>query len=102
MAKFEILNKTVNSNYEYTNDYLKVNGSYGKDATTGTVLSMSGQMHDIDDLHTVGYLRGDLQSGEMKYSLSGVKVEDGAKAWQAISDIATRVQAEDSAEQEAE
>ena len=102
MTKFEILNKTVNSNYEYEDNNLKVNGSYSKDATTGTVLSMSGQMYDIDDLHSVGNFRGDLQIGEMKYSLSGVKVEDGAKAWQAISDIATRVQAEDSAEQEAE
>lgn len=97
MTKFEVLGRTISSQYEYTNDALKVTGNYSKNEI-GKILSVNGQVYGVSDSHYVGNFRGESSGEEVKYSLSGVSVGDGAAVWQAISDISTRIQAEDAAE----
>ena len=48
MGTFNITSSTLNSQYEYKDANLVVNGSFAKDATTSTLQSFSGSCYRIN------------------------------------------------------
>ena len=91
MGTFNIISSTLNSNYEYKDTSLVVNGSYTKDAQTDTLQNVSGSCYrvngDGEQGDYVGNFNGYMRDGEVRYSLSEMSRRDSNKTWDAIDEI---------------
>ena len=91
MKEFQITSETNNSQYNYKNDSIIVQGSAVKDGTTGAIQSINGSCYrnnngEMGDYfgNFNGYPQAD---GTMDYDLSQMKRADSNLVWDAIEDI---------------
>lgn len=91
MENFEIKSSTVNSNYEFTNDYVIVEGSYSSDATTKALQNVNGTVYyktsDGERGEYVGNFNGNMRNGEILYTLSEMSRSISTMVWDAIDSI---------------
>ena len=95
MESFEITSSTLNSNYEFKNDYVVVNGNFAKDAKTNNLTNFSGSAYRKDAQgeqgEYIGNFNGYMRNGEIKYSLSEMSHADSNLVWDAIDAIEVHV-----------
>lgn len=95
MESFVIKSSTLNSNYEYKNDYVVVNGNFVKDATTNSLNNISGSVYRKDaegeQGEYIGNFNGYMRDGEIKYSLSEMSHRDSDLVWDAIDAIEANI-----------
>lgn len=91
MGTFNIKSSTLNSNYEYKNDAIIVNGSFAKDATSDHLKNISGSCYRIssegEQGDCIGNFNGYVRDGGLRYSLSEMTREDSLAVWDAIAEI---------------
>jgi len=95
MGTFNVTSSVLNSQYDYKNSSLVVNGSYAKDATTNTLQSVSGTCYRITPDGAqgdyVGNFNGYVRDGEIRYSLSEMSRKESNLVWDAIDEIETNI-----------
>lgn len=95
MGTFNVISSTLNSQYEYKDANLVVNGSFAKDATTDTLQNISGSCYRItpegEQGDYVGNFNGIMRDGEIRYSLSEMSRKDSNKVWDAIDEIEVNI-----------
>lgn len=95
MGTFNVISSTLNSQYEYKDANLVVNGSFAKDATTDTLQNISGSCYRITpdggQGDYVGNFNGYMRDGEIRYSLSEMSRKDSNKVWDAIDEIEVNI-----------
>lgn len=95
MESFEIKSSTLNSNYEFKNDDVVVNGNFAKDATTDELENISGSVYRKDSEgeqgEYIGNFNGYMRDGEIKYSLSEMSHADSNLVWAAIDAIESNI-----------
>lgn len=91
MAKsFNVKNTTINSQYEYKNDVVVVNGNYAKN-DKNELQNVNGSVYDkkadgsMGD--NIGSFNGFLSDGVIKYSVSNASIGNLEKIENAIQDI---------------
>ena len=91
METFNIKSSTLNSQYEYKDANLVVNGSFAKDATSDQLQNISGSCYRINSAGEqgdhIGNFNGFMRNGKMLYSLSEMSREDSLAVWDAITEI---------------
>lgn len=91
MGTFNIKSSTLNSQYDYKDANLVVNGSFAKDATSDQLQNISGSCYRInsagDQGDHIGNFNGFMRNGKMLYSLSEMSREDSLAVWDAITEI---------------
>lgn len=95
MGTFAVINSTLNSSYNYTDELVVVNGGYEKDAQNDTLRSISGSVYrktqDGQQGEIVGNFNGYPRNGKVKYSLSEMTHSDSDIVWNAIDGIEPHV-----------
>ena len=95
MGTFNVIGSTLNSQYEYKDANLVVNGSFVKDAKTNDVQNISGSCYRITpdggQGDYVGNFNGYMRDGEILYSLSEMSRKDSNKVWDAIDEIEVNI-----------
>ena len=95
MGTFNVINSTINSQYEYKDANLVVTGNYAKDATNNELQSVSGSCYRITpdggQGDYVGNFNGYMRDGELRYSLSEMSRKDSNKVWDAIDEIEANI-----------
>lgn len=95
MGTFNVISSTLNSQYEYKDANLVVNGNYSKDATTNTLQNVSGSCYRITpdggQGDYVGNFNGYMRDEEIRYSLSEMSRKDSNKVWDAIDEIEVNI-----------
>ena len=86
MESFNITSSTLNSNYEFKNDYVVVNGNFVKDAKTDYRKDSQGEQGEY-----IGNFNGYMRDGEIKYSLSEMSRADSNLVWDAIDAIEANI-----------
>lgn len=98
MESFNITSSTLNSNYEFKNDYVVVNGNFAKDAKTDVLSNISGTAYrknaQGEQGEYIGNFNGYMRDGEIKYSLSEMSRADSNLVWDAIDSIETYIDGE--------
>lgn len=98
MESFEITSSTNNSNYEYKNDYVVVNGNFAKDAKTDSLTNISGTAYrknaQGEQGEYIGNFNGYMRDGQIKYSLSEMSRQDSNLVWDAIDAIEINITGE--------
>lgn len=98
MGTFNVISSTLNSQYEYKDANLVVNGSFAKDAKTNGVQNISGSCYRInaegEQGDYVGNFNGIMRDDEIRYSLSEMSRKDSNKVWDAIDEIEVNVTGE--------
>lgn len=91
MGTFNIKSSTLNSQYDYKDANLVVNGSFAKDATSDQLQNISGSCYRINSAGEqgdhIGNFNGFMRNGKMLYSLSEMSREDSLAVWDAITEI---------------
>ena len=85
-----ITSSTLNCVYEYKNESVEVTGSYSKDATTGTMMNVSGKAYVTTPDGRgdyIGNFNGYMRDGEVRYSLSEMSRKNSNLVWNAIDEI---------------
>lgn len=98
MEKFEIKRQSLNTQFEYENDDLIVNGSYESDKQVTVVQSINGTVRrKLDGEGNSEYLSnftGTLNGGEMEYSIANKMSRRNAdRMWEAIDGIEEKINA---------
>ena len=90
MGTFNVTSSTLNNGYEYSNEYVTVNGNYTMDATNNTLQNVSGSVYKPavgGQGEYIGNFNGYMRDGEVKYSISEMSRKDANKVWDAIDEI---------------
>ena len=91
MGTFNIKSSTLNSQYDYKDANLVVNGSFAKDATSDQLQNISGSCYRINSAGEqgdyIGNFNGYMRDGGLRYSLSEMTREDSLAVWDAITEI---------------
>ena len=91
MGQFEIESSTLNTQYSYRTDGIVVDGSFVKNASTGAIQTIGGNVWRTNEEggqeDHVGNFSGWLKNGEMRYSLSEMTHQDSDMVWDAITQI---------------
>ena len=103
MGTFNIKSSTLNSQYDYKDANLVVNGSFAKDATNYQLQNISGSCYRIDSEGEqgdyIGNFNGYVRDGGLRYSLSEMTREDSLAVWDAIAEIEQNVLGENNAQE---
>jgi len=95
MGTFAVINSTLNSSYNYTDESVVVNGNFSKDATNDTLQSISGSVYHKTESgeqgEYIGNFNGYQREDGLKYSLSEMSRKDANKVWDAIDGIEPHV-----------
>lgn len=96
MSTFNVTSSSLNNQYEYNNEYVKVNGNYTKDATNDALQSVSGSVYNQpaqagEQGEYIGNFNGYVRDGEVRYSISEMSRRDANKVWDAIDDIEAEI-----------
>jgi hypothetical protein len=91
MGNFEIKSSQLNNSFAYENEQVIVNGSYTKDAGSGDLLSVHGDVYSnnsgVQGVY-IGNFNGTVNAkGEIGYDLSAMSRQDSNKVWDAIDEI---------------
>ena len=90
MGTFTITSSNLNCGYEYKNESVEVSGSYSKDATTDTMMNVSGTVYVTTPDGRgdyIGNFNGYMRDGEVRYSLSEMSRKNSNLVWNAIDEI---------------
>ena len=91
MGTFNVKSSTLNSQYDYNDENLVVNGSFAKDATSDQLQNISGSCYrknaQGEQGDYVGNFNGNMRDGRLRYSLSEMTREDSMAVWDAIAEI---------------
>lgn len=91
MGTFNIKSSTLNSQYDYKDANLVVNGSFVKDATSDQLKNISGSCYrknaEGEQGDNIGNFNGYMRDGRLRYSLSEMTREDSMAVWDAIAEI---------------
>lgn len=91
MSTFNITSSTLNSNFNYENDNLSINGSFQQDAKTDELQTISGTAYKPNGEGQqgtyVGNFNGRMVNGVMKYTLSDMTRQDTMLVLDAIDEI---------------
>jgi len=91
MGTFAVINSTLNSSYNYTDELVVVNGNFTKDATNDTLQSISGSCYRKTESgeqgEYIGNFNGYQREDGIKYSLSEMTRRDNNLVWNAIDGI---------------
>lgn len=102
MGQFTVKSQTSNTNYEYSNSTLIVQGSYAEDAITHTLQSCNGSCYRKDAQGNmgqyIGNFNGIVRDGVIKYSMSEMSRQDANAVWDAIDEIEPYMTGENSEE----
>jgi len=97
MEKFEIKSQSLNTQFEYENDDLVINGSYGSNKQETEIQSINGSAHRKPDGdgngEYIGNFTGTLNGGEMEYSMSKMSRRNANRMWEAIDGIEENINA---------
>lgn len=94
MSEFVVKSSTLNSQYEFKDVNLIVNGNFQKNAQDGKLTSISGECYRNVDGNmgdSFGYFNGYPNGNEMMYDLSQMKRADSELVWDAIEAIEEEV-----------
>ena len=94
MSEFVIKSSTLNSQYEFKDANIIVNGNFQKNAQDGKLTSISGECYrnvDGNMGESFGYFNGYPNGDEMMYDLSQMKRADNNIVWDAIEAIELEV-----------
>ena len=92
MGTFEIKNQTTDTQYEYRNENIIVQGGYIKDAETDELKSVNGSCYrptasEEEIGEDIGNFNGYMRDGQIKYDMSEVTRQDSELVWIAITEI---------------
>ena len=91
MSKFNVVNSTLNTTYNFENENVVVNGSFQKDAQSGELQNISGTAYKPNaeggQGQYIGNFNGRMQNGVMRYSLSDMTRQDTLVVLDAIDEI---------------
>ena len=94
MSEFVIKSSTLNSQYEFKDEAIIVNGNFQKNAQDGKLTSISGECYrnvDGNMGESFGYFNGYPNGDEMMYDLSQMKRAYNNIVWDAIEAIELEV-----------
>ena len=94
MSEFVVKSSTLNSQYEFKDVNIIVNGNFQKNAQDGKLTSISGECYRNVDGNmgdSFGYFNGYPNGDEMMYDLSQMKRADSELVWDAIEAIEAEV-----------
>ena len=94
MSEFVVKSSTLNSQYEFKDVNIIVNGNFQKNAQDGKLTSISGECYRNVDGNmgdSFGYFNGYQNGNEMMYDLSQMKRADSELVWDAIEAIEEEV-----------
>ena len=95
MKSFEITSQTKNVNFTYKNDEIVVIGNYQLNATTDTLVNISGSVYtkntDGNQGDYIGNFNGNMRDGVMMYSFSEMSISNLKKVDDAIIDIEAEI-----------
>ena len=94
MSEFVVKSSTLNSQYEFKDVNIIVNGNFQKNAKDGKLTSISGECYRNVDGNmgdSFGYFNGYPNGNEMMYDLSQMKRADSELVWDAIEAIEAEV-----------
>ena len=84
----KIISSTLNTQFSYVNEQLKISGNYQLDTENKTLLVINGSANrNTEQSEYVGNFSGSLRDGRMRYTLSDMSIEDTAYLTEAITDI---------------
>ena len=90
MSTFTVTSSNLNCGYEYKNESVEVTGSYSKDATTDTMINVSGTAYVTTPDGRgdyIGNFNGYMRDNEVRYSLSEMSRKNSNLVWNAIDEI---------------
>lgn len=90
MSKFEITSSSLNNQYNFEDDNVKVQGGYALNAQDNSLQSVSGTVYRNNggqQGELIGNFNGYVRDGETRYSLSEMSRRDANKVWDAIDEI---------------
>ena len=94
MSEFVVKSSTLNSQYEFKDVNIIVNGNFQKNAQDGKLTSISGECYRNVDGNmgdSFGYFNGYPNGNEMVYDLSQMKRADSELVWDAIEAIEAEI-----------
>lgn len=93
MGTLTIKSSSLNRTAEYkdTENGIMMGVDYRLDETNGTLISINGTIYKGQDNTYAGNFSGQMQDGEVDYSLSGVKRKDMAVIFDALTDIEQQI-----------
>ena len=94
MSEFVVKSSTLNSQYEFKDVNIIVNGNFQKNAQDAKLTSISGECYRNVDGNmgdSFGYFNGYPNGNEMMYDLSQMKRADSELVWDAIEAIEAEV-----------
>ena len=102
MKHFEITASSLNNQYNYEDDNVKVQGSYALNAQDNTLVSVSGSVYRNNGGQQgdfIGNFNGYVRDGgDVRYSISEMSRRDASKVWEAIDEIEANITGANAAE----
>lgn len=96
---FRITSSTNNSQFEYKNNVMIIQGNFAKDATSGVLQNIAGSCYRMNENGEqgdyFGNFNGYMHDGEVKYSMSEMSRRDANSVWDAIDEIEPQILGED-------
>ena len=92
MGNFEIKNRSLSSQGEYTDQEngLVVNVNFNENANEGTLQSINGNVQSSEDRAYVGNFNGRQENGKMVYTINAA-LTDMTKILAALTDIESQI-----------
>ena len=94
MKKFEITSSSLNNQYAFEDDNVKVQGGYALNAQDNTLQSVNGSVYRNNEGQQgefIGNFNGYVRDGVIRYSLSEMSRRDANLAWDAIDAIEAEI-----------
>lgn len=102
MGNYVINSSQLNINFKYDNAQVIVIGSFSKDAGTGDVISVHGDVYTNNSGQQgnyIGHYTGTTDGqGVINYDLSAMSRQDSNKVWDAIDEIEPYITGENNEE----
>lgn len=94
MSKFEITSSSLNNQYNFEDENVKVQGGYALNAQDNSLQSVSGSVYRNNagqQGEFIGNFNGTVRDGVTRYTLSEMSRRDANLAWDAIDAIEAEI-----------
>ena len=94
MSKFEITSSSLNNQYNFEDENVKVQGGYALNAQDNSLQSVNGSVYRNNEGQQgdfIGNFNGYVRDGVIRYSLSEMSRRDANLAWDAIDAIEAEI-----------
>ena len=94
MSKFEITSSSLNNQYNFEDDNVKVQGGYAQNAQDSSLQSVNGSVYRNNEGQQgefIGNFNGTVRDGVIRYTLSEMSRRDANLAWDAIDAIEAEI-----------